>query len=231
MLHSIQTQILVLLMKSDSSKRYAQLMIPGIENDLFNYHLQQLVKTGYIQKLEIGYQLTQNGMQYVSQLDIEGNPRKYFKSSVALVVFRNNKTELLMQERLRNPFIGDTTTIAGKILYGEKVIDAAKRKLLEEAGLVADFSLAGILRKIRRNNDNEVIEDSLYHYCIASEPSGELVQQNEHGKNFWTNISNALKFEENNIDAGEYDLQIIKDITAGKTELFYYEQDVIISKY
>lgn len=230
-LHPIQNQILTLLMQSAESKNYAKLMIPGVENDSFNYHLQQLVKTGYIQKTDGYYQLTSQGVAFVSQLNALGQTQQLFKVSVALMVFRKNRTEILMQERLRNPFIGDITTIAGKVLRGEKITDAAKRKLSEESGLAGDFSFVGVLRKIKRNAEKVILEDTLYHYCVAYDPTGTLIAENEFGRNFWTTTPEAFVLEEQNIDVGEEDLTVWKKIAAGDLSFFYIEQDRIVSKY
>ncbi len=230
-LHPIQTQILTLLMRSSEGKNYAKLMIPGVENDSFNYHLQQLVKTGYAQKIEGSYQLTDQGLTFVSQLNALGQSQQLFKVSVALMVFRKNRTEILMQERLRNPFIGDITSIAGKVTRGEKIINAAKRKLFEEAGLIADFSFVGVLRKIKRNTEKVILEDTLYHYCVAYDPTGKLVAQNEFGRNFWTTTQEALIYEERNIDSGNEDTIIWRKIAAGDLAFFYTEQDRIVAKY
>jgi UPF0288 family protein (methanogenesis marker protein 3) len=147
--HPIQRQILTLLMSAEAEQRYSELMIPGIENDLFNYHLQNLVKKGLLVKTTSSYALTELGKKEVSSFDVQGNQRQFFKVSVALAVFRNDYSELLVQKRTRNPFYGDITTIAGKVLPGEKIVDAARRKLQEEANLSSLFTFVGVLRKLK----------------------------------------------------------------------------------
>ncbi len=231
LLHSIQLQILTLLMKQKSDQRYSQLSIPGIENDLFNYHLQILVKKGYIKKELSSYSLTELGKQEVSTFTIDGNPNQLFKVSVALAVFRNDYSEILVQKRTRNPFFGDITTIAGKVLPGEKIVDTARRKLLEEANLASLFTFIGVLRKIKRNSSRDILEDTFYHYCIATDPVGVISEKNSHGENFWVPSNKILEFESNNTDKAEYDLIVWERLLQKDFSSFYYEQDSVLAAY
>lgn len=230
-IHQIQLQILALLMREESNQRYSELSIPGIENDLFNYHLQILVKKELIAKVNSRYELTELGKKVVSQLDIEGKPKQFFKVSVALAVFRNDYSELLAQKRTRNPFFGDITTIAGKVLPGEKIVDTARRKLLEEANLASQFNFIGVLRKIKRNSNKEILEDTFYHYCVAHDPVGVLAEKNEHGENFWVPSEKILEFEKNNTDTAEYDLVVWERLLKNDFSSFYYEQDSVVKDY
>jgi len=230
-IHTIQLQILTKLMKSPAEQRYSELMITGIENDLFNYHLQQLVKNGLVNKNDARYSLTEIGQKSITHLDALGNPRDFFKVSVALMVFRNDYSELLIQKRLRNPFYGEFTTVAGKVLPGEKIVDAARRKLLEEANLAATFTFVGVLRKIKRNPELMIFEDVFYHYCVATDPVGVLAEKNEFGENFWIPLSKFIEYEEKNIDSGELDRAVGQRIINKNWESFYFEQDRVVKRY
>jgi len=231
-LHPIQQQILTKLMQAPGEQRYSELMIEGVENDLFNYHLQQLVKVGFINKDESRYSLSENGQKAITHLDALGNPRQFFKVSVALMVFRNDNTELLVQKRLRNPFYGEITTVAGKVLPGEKVVDAARRKLLEEANLAAQFTFIGVLRKIKRNAEHMIFEAVFYHYCVAHDPVGVLSEKNEFGENFWIPSSKFVEYEKNNnVDSGELDLEVGQRIINKDYSSFYLEQDRVVARY
>lgn len=231
-LHPIQQQILTKLMQAPGERRYSELMVDGVENDLFNYHLQQLVKVGFITKNETGYALSENGQKAITHLDALGNPRQFFKVSVALMVFRNEFSELLVQKRLRNPFYGEITTVAGKVLPGEKIVDAARRKLLEEANLAAMFTFVGILRKIKRNPELMIFEDVFYHYCVASDPVGVLSEKNEFGENYWIRTSEFIELEKmNNVDSGELDLEVGQRLINKDFSSFYLEQDRVVERY
>lgn len=231
LLHPLQLQILSSLMRADSAQRYSDLAIPGVENDLFNYHLQILVKKNYVRKDDSGYALAPLGKEVINKLDALGNPREFFKVSVALAVFRNNHTEMLFQERRRNPFYGDITGIAGKVQRGEKIVDAARRKLQEEAGLGGQFTFVGVLRKIKRNPNNEIVEDTFYHYCIAEDPVGVLVPENEFGRNFWAPAVSILTYEAANIDKAEDDIAVWTKLLNKDYSPFYLEEDFVLTSY
>ncbi len=230
-LHDIQRRILTELMHHETEQRYSDLQLPDIENDLYNYHLQNLVKRKLISKAGSHYTLTQEGKQLISKFNSLGDVQQFFKVSVALAVFRNDYTEILVQKRLRNPFYGDITSVAGKILYGEKIIDAARRKLLEETNLAAQFSFIGVIRKIKRSKDNTILEDTFYHYCIATDPVGVLIEKNSFGENFWSPMSNFMQWEKENNDTGEYDIAIWNRFMKKDFSSFYFEQDVQIKQY
>jgi len=230
-LHPIQKDILTKLMQSEIGKKYAKLKGEDIENDLHNYHLQKLVKKEFIKKRDGLYELTERGSKFISQLSTFGVQKNYFKVSVALSVFRNDYTEILAQKRLRRPFYGDITTVAGKVHYGEAVLSAAKRKLLEETGLEADFKLIGTHRRIRRNKNNKVIEDTYYYYCVATDPKGEIELINSHGENFWMPSKEFINIQKNNVDTGPQDIQILTKFIKKDFSPFYLEQDVIVKNY
>ena len=235
-IHPIQRGILTKLLQNQSALHYGTLLPRSMkfQSDKFNYHLQFLVKEGLVDKSENGYKLTEFGLKVISLFTVKGEPTQMLKTSVAVIVVRktNDGTkEILLQHRLRHPFYDDINSIAGKILPGEKIIDAAKRKLLEEAGLNADFTFVGILRKIRRKESGELYEDTIYHYCYADDPEGELQEINEHGENFWVSTEEALQLMKDNYDDGEEDRNVFSKLMKGDLHQFYIEQDRIIKGY
>lgn len=230
-LHDIQRQILTELMHYESDQRYSVLQLPDIENDLYNYHLQNLVKKGLIAKTGSYYSLTDEGKMLVSKFNARGDIQQYFKVSVALAVFRNNYEEILLQKRLRKPFYGDVTSVAGKIVGGEKIVDAARRKLLEETNLAAQFTFVGVLRKIKRNQNSDLLEDTFYHYCVTHDPVGVLIEKNTFGENFWVPSTQILEFEKNNSDAGPYDREVWQKLLKRDLSPFYFEQDSVVNSY
>lgn len=200
-----------------------------IGSDKFNYHLQYLVKKGWVEKTGEVYRITQGGKKFTTNLDALGNLQQTFKVSVALYVVKDG--QVLMQRRARHPFYGDVTSVAGKILPGESVAAAAGRKLREETGLEANFRLLGMHRKIRRNLAGEVVEDTFYHICQADGANGELVEKNVYGENFWAGFSEAIGYESKNSDSGKTDIEVWERIKAGNNEWFYFEEETVVEKY
>ena len=73
----IQNEILTNFIGA-KSLRYSEARPEGLENDLYNYHLQFLVKKGFLEKTNAKYALTKVGKQYVAQFDVRGNIREKF---------------------------------------------------------------------------------------------------------------------------------------------------------
>jgi ADP-ribose pyrophosphatase YjhB (NUDIX family)/predicted transcriptional regulator len=226
-----ETQLLILTkLATSKGLRYSEIKPEGVENDLFNYHLQYLVKRGWVEKQDDKYAITQDGKRYAANMDARGVIQNLFKASVALYIFAGDK--ILLQRRTRHPFFGDVTSIAGKIHLGERAEDAAARKLAEEAGLTANFRLYGVHRKTRRDSNNEVIEDTIYHICGTHKIlSGELVSKNEFGENFWDTIGNAKKYAKTNLDYSLSDSKILDWVYQKTSKIFYIHDDFKIQNY
>lgn len=231
----IQNEILTNFIGAEGL-RYTEARPEGLENDLYNYHLQFLVKKGFLEKTDAKYALTKVGKQYVAQFDVLGNIRAKFKASILAWVVRRNdegKLEILYQERRRQPFFGDHTAIAGKILPGEKIVDAAKRKLKEESGLDGDFRFIGVVRTIRNDKDGNNLEDTIYHICVCEDVAGELVKENEFGRNYWLDVNEAPKLELKNKGYGKESHELLSDIenVIKQKELFYHEEITTLKEY
>jgi len=224
----VQTKILLKILQSDGL-RYSE-AYPGeeIDDDLYNYHLKQLIKNGVIEKNEGKYVLTSLGRSEVQMMDVLGEYQEQFRVSVLMYVTLGDK--ILMCRRTRWPLRGDVTSPAGKVRRGEKMVEAAKRKLKAETNLEAEFKLIGVLRSARKF-ENKIVEDTIYNICVAHEPKGELSIANEHGEFFWTGFDEAIKFASNNVAGGENQIEILNRVKNNKTELFYLEEVIELSRY
>ena len=233
--NEVQLRILTKLTTSPNGLRYSEMrpFDEYLENDLYNYHLQYLVKNELVSKEGNLYQTTEKGKVLTTNMDALGKVQQLFKVSVALQVVRevNGKREILRHKRLRHPFYGDVTSVSGKVHHGELIEDAAKRKLKEETGLEAEFKLLGVLRKIRKNKQGKLIEDTLYHVCYAENPIGKLIKKNVYGENFWSNFDQAIQFIKLNTDVGEYDIKILEHIHDNNLERLYWQQTTVVNTY
>ena len=121
----------------------------GMENDLYNYHLKQLIKKGLVEKREGIYSLTTDGKVFSHRVDSAGRAKEFIKCALLLGLFefRENETRALAQQRKRHPLYGTIGIHAGTIRRGESILDAARRKFVEETGLEAEFTLMGIREK------------------------------------------------------------------------------------
>lgn len=196
----LQLEILTKLLRSQAGLRFTDAKPDEIENDLYNYHLQTLIKKGYVYKDEEDkYSLTEIGKSHVNTIDAKGRPKSFFKAAVLFSVLRNvnGKLEILAETRRRQPLYGDKGIMAGTIKPGERIVKTASRKLAEESGLVSDsFKFIGAIRKIRINAKSEVIDDTIFHICFSEEFSGELVEHNEYGDHYWVDLDTIIQFEQ-----------------------------------
>lgn len=232
MLSEIQIQILGTLLKSNGL-RYSE-AYPGeeIDDDLYNYHLQFLVKRGLVEKKEGRYFLTDEGKKTVQQIDSKGNLKELFKVSVVVYITRENegRKEILLSKRIRHPYLGDILTVSGKVHPGEKYIEAGKRKLKEETELEAKLRFVGGFRTIRRDNTGKLFEDTVYNVCVGKNPSGKLIEKNEFGENFWASFKEAIRLQKKNVTASEVKEKIYKKVRDEELEPFYFEEELKLAR-
>ena len=142
---SIQNHILSRL-KNAKSLCYSDIQPEKIPNDLYNYHLQFLVKKGLVVKSDDGYFLSEIGIKHVADpYSTNDAITSLFKINVITIVSRvnNKKIEILNQIRKSNPSYGKVGVMGGVVLKGELIEPAATRKLKQETGLEANFKLIG----------------------------------------------------------------------------------------
>lgn len=199
-LHPLQKNILAHLVRQPVGLRYRDMKPADIENDLYNYHLQQLVREQLVEKDEQGYRLSRLGKAHMldqQPVDPVGQTTDRFKVAALALVVRQGEAgrEVLYQTRTCAPFAGNQEIIGGSIRKGEPVIEAAKRRLFEEAGLVAEFRCVGTVRKIRYDQSGQLYADVLYQVCVADRYSGELQVETTFGRHDWLSLEAAIKHE------------------------------------
>ena len=136
-LHPIQAKILrVLLFKPLA--RFSELNGSGLSNDHFTFHINRLVEIGLVEKLGGKYQLTTVGKEFANRLDTDTTQiERQAKTAILIVAVRQegDQPQYLMQQRLKQPYFGFHGFISGKVRWGEEILVAADRELIEEAGL------------------------------------------------------------------------------------------------
>jgi ADP-ribose pyrophosphatase YjhB (NUDIX family)/predicted transcriptional regulator len=187
-MHNIQMLILRELLFSPNSK-FTQLNIQGLTSDHFSYHINTLIKDGYVKKTSLKYSLTPKGKEFANRMDTEEvSIEKQPKVAVMVVATKieNGKKYLLVQERTKEPYFGYSGFITGKIRFGERVIEAAKRELKEESGLSCEnIHLKKLVRDyVVLNDTGELVEDKMFFVVHAVNPKGNLVNT-KNGNNRW----------------------------------------------
>lgn len=236
----IQNHILHRL-KNAKNLRYSELIpdvSPKVPNDLFNYHLQYLVKKEYIDKSEVGYSLSSLGVKHVGDMNAVEATKVFdpktvlslFKVNVLIVVSRifDGKIQILNQLRKSHPSYGKVGVMGGIVRKGEPMVNSAKRKLEAETGLIVEVSDLKLIGTERRflYADNELFSDVFFPIYYTTVVSGKLKEKTDFGENMWVDIDQAIKNE-----SAEYDsivslvrvLKSIKDNSVESLPNFYHE--------
>lgn len=226
---SIQNKIISRL-KNAKTLRYSELWPEKIPNDLFNYHLQFLVKKGFLEKSIKGYALSESGIKLVADPHIQGDSiTSLFKVNVITIVSRktNGKLEILNQIRKSNPSYGKIGIPGGVVLKGELIELAASRKLKQETGLDAKFRLVGCERRIIYKKA-EIFSDIMFPIAYTDSYSGELIENTDFGHNMWVSIDTAIKNESTDYDSLQSIVKLLKAIKKGKIKSapFLFEENI-----
>jgi ADP-ribose pyrophosphatase YjhB (NUDIX family) len=227
----IQNHILSKL-KNARNLRYSDLQPQGIPNDLFNYHLQFLVKKGFLDHNDEGYALAESGIKHVADPDISDGQAKIaslFKFNVITIVSRvvNGKIEILSQVRKSHPSFGKVGVMGGIVRKGEPLENAATRKLKTETGLDAKLRLVGIERRMMYV-DNELFSDVLFPITYTDTYTGELISDSDYGHNHWVPIDEAIQNESIEFDSIKKIVDVLKAIRDKNIGIFpfFYQEEI-----
>jgi 8-oxo-dGTP pyrophosphatase MutT (NUDIX family) len=225
---SIQNHILSKL-KNAQSLRYSELQPEKVPNDLFNYHLQFLVKKGFVSKSGEGYSLSVKGIKHVADpYPTNDAITSLFKINVITIVSRviKGKIEILNQKRTSNPSYGKIGVPGGVVLKGELIEPAATRKLKQETGLDAKFKIVGCERRILYKS-GELFSDLMFPIAYTDSFSGTVIDT-DFGKNMWVPIDEAIKNESVEFDSIKAIVIILKAIKNKKIKKlpFVFEENI-----
>lgn len=228
-LSPIQNHILSKL-KNASLLRYSTLKPDKIPNDLFNYHLQYLVKNGFVDRTQKGYSLSKNGIKHLADpYPLNNSITSLFKINVITIVSRvkNGKTEILNQVRKSNPSYGKIGVMGGVVLKGELIEPAATRKLKQETGLDAKFKLIGCERRIMYKS-GELFSDLMFPIAYTDSYEGDLIEDSDFGHNIWVSIDQAIKNESAEFDSIKSVITALKAIKNKKIKKlpFFFEENI-----
>ena len=157
-----------------------------MENNKFQFHLDQLKEKGLVEQIGTSYRLTNSGKMIVAKMDAKkGIIKTQAKIGAAMGGVRtlNGKREILFYTRLKQPFFGCQGFAAGKAEYGEKFVETARREFEEETGLLGTPVLVAVTHYITTQKGNVVDDLLLFLYKIEN-PTGKLNGCDE-GKYEW----------------------------------------------
>ena len=133
--HHIQKYIMSVLMYQKTA-RFRDLRPPSTDTNLFAYHLKQLVKNGLVDKCDGGYTLSLRGLAYVDRISTEKFQMRVQPKIITMLVIQNSEGDLLLQKRIKQPYIDTWTLPYGKLhIDDDSIKDAARREASEKLGL------------------------------------------------------------------------------------------------
>jgi 8-oxo-dGTP diphosphatase len=223
-IHAAQTTILRELLFMPAARFVELAKATGLESDHVKFHIARLVELGYVVKDNQVYELTPLGKEYANKLDTDKNQIERQPKSAIILVIENEDGKLLVQERLKHPYFGFWGFAGGKIRWGETIIEAAARELMEETGMTATLTYKGVYHELTKSKEtNEVLEDKIFHVVHGSQPTGELIEYFEGGHNEWLNVETLDGIEK------KYKSFAI-ELAAGKGEQSFIEAEQTYDK-
>lgn len=182
--HHIQKEILHRLVLHDTA-RFAELRPPGIDGNLFTYHLQQLIKQKYIVKNDDGtYELTPAGKAVGITIKLSGKALLEQAHAVVLLAVRDQDGAWLLRRRAAQPNYGQIGFIHGEPIATESVTDTARAVLERRTGLTADFTVAGS-GYVHTSRDGSLEHFVAFTLLAAQIEHAEPTGKDETGENIW----------------------------------------------
>lgn len=186
--HVAQMKLLRQLLLSKTSKFAELTRASELTSDHANFHIKQLIEAGFVRhvlKSYGEYELTMSGKEYANRMDTDEQiVEKQPKLSVVLDIVHPDGRHL-QQERLKQPYYGYWGRPTGKIRWGEAMLDAAARELLEETGLTADLTVLGFYHKLDYDTDGKLLEDKYFCLVRGINPTGDLLPESDGQRNEW----------------------------------------------
>jgi len=226
-IHDFQLSILRELLFKPMA-RFRDLKKFDITNDHFTFHVNHLLKEGLIVKANGTYSLSDTGKEFANRIDTDSlKLERQAKLAVALhaVRMKNGKREILIHQRLKEPFYGWYGSHSGKIRWGENPIDCARREFEEETGLSGDFNLKGIVHYHHYHKDGRFLEDKYFWVFVINNTIGDLKVKVPEGKNVWMD-ENKFKKLKNTFSTFE---EIIEVIDSKK--ILYIDRKRVVDSY
>lgn len=178
-MHWIQRHILEQLM-THAVCRFSELRVANVESNLFQYHLKHLISIGLVERCDGGYRLAPTGLYYADRFSPEYKGERPQPKLITIVVLKNRRGEVLLQQKPRQPWLGDYHLPAGKIHTGETTDQAATRELEEKSGLHIEGLWFRCLTHVQILKDGVVISD-YFGFIFMGEFDGEI------GGGYWYN--------------------------------------------
>lgn len=177
--HHIQKHIIGVLIHQKYA-RFRDLRPPGVDTNLYSYHLKAMQKDGWVEKTLEGYTLTQDGLAYVDRVSLKKLNIRSQPKIISMLVVQNSDGDVLLMRRTKQPYIDTWTLPYGKTHIEDiSILDGAKREWSEKIGGEPLFITHAGDCYIRVRQDKKVISSTLAHVFYVTDDrvkTGEKLQ-------------------------------------------------------
>jgi len=213
------------LLKKNKTLKYSELLPPEVDNVLFNYHLQHLVKNGLVTKNENYYSFSVKGQRLTSNTTDTGLYFPRFVCNYKLYLVEKGK--VLLAKRKISPWYGDTTALSSKAVYGTGVEERANIRIKQKTGASAKMKWIGTIRTRVFNRTNDLIDDALYFICYAVTYRGDIRSVDDNKCPLaWYSFDRAIQVEKANRGSGDKTIEVLKRLKSNNFEPFVFEEMV-----
>jgi hypothetical protein len=223
----IKRHIITTLLKK-ARRKYSELQPVMVDNVLFNYHLQHLVKAGVLIKEGAEYYLSPEGIKLTSSIAYDGVYFPKFVCRYKMYVIDEAGGKVLLQKRYHAPWRGDVTAISSKVLMGTPTKERANVRIKESTGLDVDMQVVGTVRQMVHNAQGDLLDDCVYFVCYSTKFSGELKEVGGNQDSLmWLSFDEAKAAEANNKGSGPAAIQILDRFEKGDFSSFFFEEAIV----
>lgn len=159
-----------------------------LTTDHANFHIKKLIAAGMVRHVPKSYgqyQLTRKGKEYANRMDTEELVIEKQPKLAVDIGIEDENGKFLFQERSKQPYHGYWGFPTGKIRWGETMLQAAARELMEETGLTATLRVVGTYHKLDYDDNDEMLEDKYFILVHGTHPKGIMMVETETHTNHW----------------------------------------------
>lgn len=226
--HKAQMSILRTLLLRQTATFSELAKSTDLTSDHANFHIKKLVTAGMVEhvpKTYGEYRLTYTGKEYANRMDTDELVIEKQPKLVVDIGIERDDGKFIFQERQKQPYYGYWGFPTGKIRWGETMLEAAARELMEETGLTADLRVVGIHHKLDYDDNGNFLEDKYLVLIHGRNPKGDMLIETETHINHWLSPDEYRKTDKRFGDISET-LKFLDGTESFVTETKYrYDQD------
>lgn len=161
--HHIQQFIIGILIHKKYA-RFSELRPPKTDTNICSYHLKVLMKEKWIDKTDEGYTLSKNGLRFVERVNLKKHNIRSQAKIITMLLIQNSEGDVLVQQRLKQPYINTWTLPYGKTRIDDDSIEtAALRVSFEKLNYLPQAIRHAGDAYIRVRADGELLSNTLVH--------------------------------------------------------------------